>query len=211
MRDIDANVLTQLAGTQLIPFILMEMYLVGEYYRYTDCDVNIVWQGKKFESRGIRVNDIQYSLSQFVSEVNVEIDDLDYLLLPTFITSEVQGSSFSLRLVVLNSSFAIIGTPFVLFDGILDTWTMDEGKLSITVTSKFNQWTQKTTSYHPASCRWKVFKGTECQYAGAASWCDRSYSRCGALSNTINFGGFRWLPSLMANYEVWWGPRPKKD
>ena len=39
-------------------------------------------------------------------------------------------------------------------------------------------------------CRWKVFKGTQCGYAGAATACDRSFAACIALANQARFGGF---------------------
>lgn len=43
-----------------------------------------------------------------------------------------------------------------------------------------------------------------CRYAGAETWCDRSWDRCLALSNTINFGGKRWLPGLVGK-QISWG------
>jgi len=43
-----------------------------------------------------------------------------------------------------------------------------------------------------------------CRYAGAEAWCDRSWERCLALTNTINSGGFRWLPGLF-DKEINWG------
>jgi len=43
-----------------------------------------------------------------------------------------------------------------------------------------------------------------CRYAGGETWCDRTWERCLALNNTINFGGFRWLPGLF-DKEVYWG------
>jgi len=39
---------------------------------------------------------------------------------------------------------------------------------------------------------------------GAADWCDRTYTKCVTLSNTTNYGGFRWLPSIV-DREIWWG------
>jgi hypothetical protein len=43
-----------------------------------------------------------------------------------------------------------------------------------------------------------------CKYAGAETWCDRSWDRCYALSNTINFGGFRYLPGIIGR-QINWG------
>lgn len=38
-------------------------------------------------------------------------------------------------------------------------------------------------------CRYKVFKGARCQYAGAETECDRTLTRCRALNNSEHFGG----------------------
>ncbi len=48
-----------------------------------------------------------------------------------------------------------------------------------------------------------------CNYIGAGAWCDQSWERCLALTNTAHFGGFRWLPFLV-NRDLWWGRNPVK-
>jgi len=96
----------------------------------------------------------------------------------------------------------------ILFNGQIDKWSLDESQLVMTIADMNVQWARKPLSRHPASCRWRVFKGPECGYTGSETWCDRSYARCSALGNTANFGGFRWLPSIM-DKEIWWGRQPK--
>lgn len=49
-----------------------------------------------------------------------------------------------------------------------------------------------------------------CRYAGAETWCDRSFKRCQDLANTLHFGGFRWI-SFLQDKKIWWGQTPKKD
>jgi len=39
-------------------------------------------------------------------------------------------------------------------------------------------------------CRWKVFKGSECGYAGGSTACDRKFSTCVSYTNETRFGGF---------------------
>lgn len=95
-----------------------------------------------------------------------------------------------------------------LFEGGLDAWTLNDKILKIGAKSEMARWTQKPLALHSVSCRWKEFKGTECTYAGAGTWCDRTYTRCEDLANQANYGGFRWLPSIM-DKEIWWGKVPK--
>ena len=110
----------------------------------------------------------------------------------------------------ISTSFKLT-TPaeIVLFEGILDSWGISEDKLNLTVTNILSRWAQRTLSTHSSSCRWKQFKGEECGYVGAATWCDRTYARCLALGNEANFGGFKWLPSIV-DKEIWWGRIPEK-
>jgi hypothetical protein len=41
-------------------------------------------------------------------------------------------------------------------------------------------------------------------------WCDKSWERCLALANTVNFDGCRWLPGIQGK-EILWGRNRKKD
>ena len=58
-----------------------------------------------------------------------------------------------------------------------------------------------------------AFSGNYVGQAYTTSWdytaCDQSYDMCKyRFANTINFGGFRWLPWLM-NQKIWWGRNPE--
>jgi len=204
MRDIDSNIMAQLEAEELRPFKLIDMEIDGTHYRYTDCDVPIAIGDNLFNPRGFKSQPIQYSLNKVIDQVKLEIDNLDDELTSAFVGGIPQGSDVSLKLAVLDSDYAVIASPQTLFEGFINGWGLTEEKLSLTVSSIFNRWSQKTLAKHSASCRWKVFKGAECGYSGGETWCDRSYARCAALSNTNNFGGFRWLPSIV-DREIWWG------
>ena len=96
----------------------------------------------------------------------------------------------------------------ILFSGIIDGGKLDHQRARFDVLSPFVFWRRKTPRrIHQATCPWP-FKGTRCGYAGGETWCDQSFDRCAALSNTNSFGGFRWLPSLQ-NKEIWWGRSPQ--
>jgi hypothetical protein len=57
------------------------------------------------------------------------------------------------------------------------------------------------------SATFTLYEVTECAYIGGSLWCDQSYERCVSLDNDENFGGFRFLPSLMEK-DIWWGRVP---
>jgi hypothetical protein len=205
MRDIDSNILAELAKQELRPFLLFDMEINSTHYRYTDCDVPIIFDSNTYSPRGFSFDRVNYGAHFIVDSVEIALDNLDSVMTSIFVGGTPQGSPVKLELVVLDSSYAIIGSASVtVFEGEIDSWDLDEEKLAITVTSIFSQWSQRTLSKHSASCRWKKFKGTECGYSGGETWCDRTYARCVALANTANFGGFRWLPSII-DKEIWWG------
>lgn len=204
MRNIPANILTALAGKELRPFLLFETTIDETAYRYTDCDVPIFFENL-FEPRGLRLEPIQYSSQRIVDKMTLELDDLDDTMKPPFIAGDAQGSEAIMRAVVLDDDYKIIeGTAIIFFEGEIDDWELDEETLKVNIVSQFIRWSQNTLSRHGASCRWKKFKGIYCQYSGGSTWCDRTYARCEALGNEDNYGGFRWLPSIVEK-DIWWG------
>jgi hypothetical protein len=205
MRDIDANILAELAKQELRPFLLLDLAIGGSHYRYTDCDVPLYIEDDTYEPRGFSFTRIGYSSETIVDSVDISVDNLDQVLTSLFVGGTPQAETVILSLVVLDSSYEIVGaTSAIVFQGRIDAWDLDEVTCSITVTSLFSQWSQHTLAKYSASCRWKQFKGAECGYSGGETWCDRTYARCQALGNTDNFGGFRWLPSIV-DKEIWWG------
>jgi len=413
MRDINSTVLAELAKTQLRPFYILDIVIDSTHYRYTNCDVPIVYDGNIYSPRGFDFNTISYSAGTIVARASIEIDNLDEIMTALFVGNTVQGSAVTLKAVVLDNDWHIIGQPWglvaaydfdegsggiltdrtgngnngviggsttwvdgisgqalnftasssdkvtissfsalptsaitvccwiyisameslhnyihhtwanpgawmlystptsvyfalmtgdglkgvsaiidisgswyflcgtydqsdlkiyidgelintnnvgsytldstgdviisddafakkvdeariynralsqaeitylfnnpgndmsagaiTIFQGEIDAWQLDEQRLSMEVTSILTRWSQKTIMRHPSSCRWKKFKGDECGYSGAATWCDRTYTRCVALGNTANFGGNRWLPAIM-DKELWWGRTQK--
>jgi hypothetical protein len=114
-------------------------------------------------------------------------------------------SSYTFQVIPAKQSDLAV---FPIFIGSIDGWNVDESDLQMYVANDMSNWNQRPLNKHGASCRWKKFKGNNsaspCHYSGYESWCDRSYSRCMALGNSANFGGFRWLPSLETK-EIFWG------
>ena len=204
MRTINASILAQLQAEELKPFYLLSWTIDGTTYRYTDCDVPI-YLTNNYSPLGFKFANIRYSINNIVDKVDVEVDNLDQVQTAIFVGGTPQGSDVVLSLVVLDADLKIVnGSAVTLFEGEIDTWNLNERRLSVTVTSIFYNWGQRTLSKHSPSCRWKAFKSTECGYVGAADWCDRTYTKCVTLSNTTNYGGFRWLPSIV-DREIWWG------
>ena len=156
MRDIDPSILAELAKQELRPFLLLDMEIDSSHYRYTDCDVPLVFGGNTYTPRDFTFGRVSYSSDVIVSSVGLDIDNLDAVFTSAFVGGTPQGSAVRLELVVLNASYAIVADDsIILFEGEIDAWDLDEERASITVTNLFSQWSQRTLSKHPASCRWK--------------------------------------------------------
>ena len=212
-RGIVAGILEQFESKQYTPFFLFQFEDAGSKYRYTSLDVPIVITDPAkiagtYQPRGFNFGTVTYSLSTIVDNVTFSLDNNDDVLTPIFVEGTSQGEDAYLYVGVYDDSTAVIGVVN-LFEGQIDGWELDEGEVKITITTEMSKWIQRTNALYSSSCRWKKFKGTECQYAGAENWCDRSYSRCLALGNTNHFGGFRWLPDF-ENRELWWGRKEGK-
>ena len=96
----------------------------------------------------------------------------------------------------------------VIFDGKIDNIEFDRKEANISLISHLCDWEVICPRrVHSPTCPW-VFKGTECGYSGAETWCDFTKSRCVELSNQANFGGFEYIGSLM-NQVPYWGEREK--
>lgn len=205
MRTIDPLILEQLEGKELRTCGLFHTEIDGTSFDYTDYQIPVFESSRLYTPRPLKIDAINYSTKNIVDQVKVQIGNADRMMSDSFTGGTPQGSDVEMKLAILNSNHQVItGSAMVLFIGTLDSWGLSEDKISITATNEFSQWTRKTFAKHSATCRWKVFKGTECTYSGGEDWCDRSYARCASLGNTNNFGGFRWLPSTMER-EIWWG------
>jgi hypothetical protein len=105
------------------------------------------------------------------------------------------------------------GGPYLLgygtfFRGLLADYEIGDDAVTLNLVSWNVLWRKKTLRIAQAGCPWP-FKGTECAYAGAETWCDQSYDRCEYLENEDNFGGDPFLPSL-EEAQIYWGRSKNK-
>lgn len=186
---------------------LVEFYFSTPAY-YTELDIDIYYDDKHYVSRGMEVGDTKYSLTPEIDTTETTMDNVSKEFSNIVLSEEVRGKIYKLLIAALSYPAKVIATTQI-FSGIIDTYKADPKKVVFTIDAPFVLWKRKIPRRkHQATCPW-AFKipGSGCRYAGPATWCDQTYARCAALGNTINFGGDRWLPSLV-NKEIWWGKKP---
>lgn len=220
MRNIDGAILNEIEKEVTSTFMLLELNLASDYY-YTDRDHDISYDGNLYLPRGFEFSNISYAANMTVDKVTLDLDNAGLEFSAILLGEDVRNKTAKLSFgcygeegvqwdsaVEWDSAVqwiqrqVILGTV-VLFRGIISDWMLSELKASMTIVNEFVLWKKKTLRIAQASCPW-TFKGAECSYTGVETWCDQSYERCQVLSNTDNFGGFRFLPSI-AEKEIWWG------
>lgn len=186
---------------------LVTMYLSSTAY-YTDFDIDYVYGGNTYLSRGLKFSAAQYGLDMEVDAISFEIDNVSLEFSSIVLNEEVRGKNCDIQIAALDVNLQVIGASGI-FKGILDSPKVDDKRTVFDVYTPLILWKKKTPRRnHAPSCPW-TFKGTECAYAGSDTWCDQSYERCGEVTppNTNNFGGFRFLPQLQTQ-KIWWGRKP---
>jgi len=216
-RNLDQNVIDMLSAYKMFPFFCLDFTDGDTNYKYTTLDVPITLSvsggpSGVYESRGFEFESINYTLSNVMDNATIRIDNLDSVLTSIFVGGTVEEKEASLYLGLMNtatdSTSELLGTALV-FTGEVDSFELDETEVRMVIGSIFSRWSHQSFGKHSSSCRYKVFKGNKCGYIDSHINCDRSYTRCFALDNTVNFGGFKWLPSI-ENKKIWWGPTPSE-
>lgn len=207
MRDLSALIKAAFAAEEGAMFWFLELQF-DISLKYTNCDIDLYYSGNKFETMPFSLAPIKYSAKSSVDKVTIDIQNVDLQMSAVFLNENIMNKWGILRIGFFDSNGIIIDQIFEIFRGLVSTWRLSEPKASITLVNEFIFWNKKTLRKHQSACRWP-FKGTECGYSGAETWCDQGYARCTVLSNTDNFGGDRWLPDLMEK-EIYWGRTTNK-
>lgn len=210
MRTLPSSLITELTGgVNEANFLvyLIDIELATPKY-LTNADQKIYYESKTYEPRGMDFGSVEYSISPTVDKVNVDIDNTDETFSQLLQTTEMRGKRFLMQIAALDQNMAVIGTV-IHFDGILDQINAKKKNFKIDIYNHMILWKKKVPRRtHQASCTWTFKDAVTCKYAGAQATCDKSYDQCLSYGNSINYGGFRFLPSL-ATKQIWWGSVPK--
>ena len=157
-----------------------------------------------YYSHNMVVEDITYSTSNIISEAIVKMDNINSTFSSMFVGDSIRGNAAKVYVGLVNTNTRRLIGLMLIFEGEIDSYSLNEEKLRLMIGSLFSRWDKKSNSKHGTSCRWKEFKGDKCQYSGSAAQCDRSYTTCLKLGNTANFGGFRHLAGIQYK-KIQWG------
>lgn len=206
MRNIDANFLAELRASASLPVVnLLEFTVKDDDFYLTTNDTSLTWDGKFWKSSSFKWDSTQFSNEEVVSFMIFSLDDINKQFYQVFIDSLPDPYPVSFYLASLDEAYQIQST-ILLFKGYIDNWGYDQTVLQMECSSLLNQWNRRTIRMFSGSCRWAAFRGPECKYMGEQQQCDRTYVQCESYGNTVNFGGYRWLP-LLQNKKILWGKK----
>jgi len=198
MRTISIELLDKLKSSEYRLAILVSLEVVGTVKRFTTWSDDLWLNNEQYYPRGMRVGAISYGSANIVSSVSLEFDDVNRELLVLLGEVGVGDYPITITMAALDEYGNIITNgSSVIFSGTFSQWTYRPKSLSIKAVSIFSKFNRTTTRVFSSSCTIKVFKGSQCNYGGAETICDRTYSQCDAFGNIANFQGFRWLPDLL--------------
>jgi hypothetical protein len=226
MRNFDAEIAAEIEKENLRFFFLLELQLTTTL-RLNDIDINIYHESELFVPRSFSFDSLAGSANLSVESFDIDIDDTDQVMSALLLGEDIRNKIAILYFGVIARTIVaptyweedVDWTPGIEWEGetyktemhiqefvrgIVGGWELyDDNKAKINITNEMVLWNKKCLRPQSSSCPW-TFKGTECTYAGAQTWCDQSYDRCTALSNSNQFGGERFMPSVIEK-EIWWG------
>ena len=210
MRSFDAAMLTELAKAQAVFAWTVELHLTSYDYRWVNLDIPLylaptwgVGATAQFFPYAVEVGQITNSPGLGPSTVSIVIANADHVARAIFLNEETRGRDAAIGFVALDGDTGEVLSSHAIWRGIVSTYRIDDTNITVTLVNELIRWHRKHLRQCSMTCRW-AFKGDECAYAGAETWCDQSHSRCVALGNSDSFGGFRFLEDIMER-KVRWG------
>lgn len=201
MKDFDNSLLTQLSAEEsVLCFLISIVVNESQTLYYTTFDIPLFWDNNLYEPNEVSLSTFNYSADLSVDKIQMKFTTVDLSMPAILMNNNLLNNEVIINVGGYDGS-TVIAEP--QFRGFITEWDMDETDLTLMVSNELIHWNKKALRRSDPLCQWG-FKSVECGYTGTATSCNKTYSQCEDYSNTNNFGGFRFLPSIEEN-EIWWG------
>jgi hypothetical protein len=180
--------------------------------RYTDAGIDLFFAGSWWLARRFEFDDIERSFEAAPDSTTLRLDNVDGYFTRLVRDTDLRKSETIIYHVWLDQNMDVLGAAAesdlrIDLYGLWDKSEVVDSGVEVGILDESIKAKYCRLRRHSPNCRW-IFKGTECAYAGAETWCDFTAARCVTLANYINFGGFQWLLDLK-NKEISWGGKQK--
>ena len=123
MKSFDPGIINELAKEGFRFFLTTEMELESGTYRQTDADVDLWWEGDKYDARDFTFDEVETSGSMGVDSVSMTFNNADLAMSAMVLSEDIMGKPFTLFfLCVAKGEFVLSesATGLLLEGGLLD-------------------------------------------------------------------------------------------
>jgi lambda family phage minor tail protein L len=196
MRSLTAEVKTEKNSPTNKPIFLYEVfdYDGATHLYYAEYDANVTFDSQTYTAIPIKHDFVGENTQGEIDMVRITIGNANRVLQSYLELYDLRKLKVKITIVWANR----LNDPTAKIEDIfyIDSYTATEQAVEFVLSSKFDVLDVKLpfSKYFRNSCRF-VFKGAECQYAGAETTCDRTLQRCKVLVNSLHYGGFPSIPT----------------
>jgi len=158
-----------------------------------DSSANIVINSNTYYARMVQTSGIETSLDGTTDSMSISVSDIaqEFSGLVAEDGDVLTNRECKVEEIIFDGNTStIIGNPVLLFDGKINKIQLTAKSFVFTVERILNNYSSLSPNMvFDVNCQWK-FKDSRCTYSGAETKCDKTLTRCQALANITNFGGY---------------------
>jgi phage-related protein len=158
---------------------------------------DIIFNGYTYTAAAIGKSDTETNIDSQVDQVSITVQNISREF-SSYLANDGKINGYTCRILTVMRDALDDPLNYVVdFQGEIDGGTLDGQSFSFKLRRHRGTFDIicPRRRYDP-SCQYQ-FKSEWCGYAGSETLCDRSLSRCQALSNSLNFGGFPGVPRII--------------
>jgi hypothetical protein len=110
MKQLDADLLTEIAKENFTLNLLVEMFF-DSTYRYTDADMDLYFRGDKFEKEAISIGQVRFSSSMSIDSLSLNFANANQAMTSIILNTDVVSAAIIVYLVARDSGGRIINYP----------------------------------------------------------------------------------------------------
>jgi hypothetical protein len=213
MRTIPASILREFEHPVVRERHLLKVTVsTAKILHFTDAGIDITFAGEWWLARRFTYPEVEKSYEASADSTKLTLDNVDGYFTRLTRDTDLRKSATIIYTVWLDDNMKVVGATAesdlrcVLY-GLWDRSEVVDSKIEVDILDQSIKSKYCRLRRHSPNCQW-IFKGDDCRYAGAETWCDFTAARCVTLANYANFGGFQWLLDLK-NKEISWGGKTK--
>jgi lambda family phage minor tail protein L len=175
------------------PFLLLcEIQLTGTTLRLVKNEANISWQGETWAAFPFDIDDMGEAGRSEVPRLQLSVSNVSRAI-QNYVEQYDGGIDATVILRVVHADHLVgteTDTTMIRLDYTVTGCSADSKAVTFELGAS-SPWQRRIPLARARKnfCRFK-FKSTECGYSGAETVCDKTLTRCRALSNSSRFGGF---------------------